>query len=184
MIAVEDLALSGVKLIKIEQHKDKRGWFEESFHKDQYKELGIPYKFVQDNISYSVENVIRGMHIQRRHPQGKLVRCLGGLIYDVILDLRPDSITYGKLTMIKLEGGDGQALYIPAGFAHGFITASPLATVHYKCTTPYDKESDGGVNPMDPELDIKWDRILTGPAIMSDKDKALPTVADWLRHGG
>lgn len=181
--SVSPLEINDVKLIQLAQYKDQRGWFEESYHAEKMLQNGLCEAFPQDNVSYSIENTIRGLHIQRNNPQGKLVRCLGGLLHDFIVDLRPHSTTFKKWTAVKLEGGDGKALWVPPGCAHGFIANSPLVIMYYKCSTLHDKESDGGINPFDEELGIKWDRFLTGPAIMSDKDKALPSMANWLSQG-
>lgn len=167
-------------LIRTQRFVDHRGSFEELYNINEFKELDLC--FVQDNISWSMQNVLRGMHIQKNNPQGKLVRCLLGHIVDVIIDLRPNSKTFKKIMSLELRGEDTTGFYIPAGCAHGFLALAPMNLVTYKCTSVYDKESDGGVLYTD--IGFPWDRYSKN-VIMSKKDKELPTVEEWLRgtHG-
>lgn len=157
--------------------RDDRGMFAEAFQIKHFGEIGLPTVWPQDNISSSQKLVIRGLHIQRKNPQGKLVRCTNGLIWDVCLDLRPLSPTFMKHHAVMLY--PGRAMYLPPGTAHGFLALEPHSSIYYKCTTLYDRDTDGGVNPFDPELNIKWPAPEIG-AIMSEKDRALPMAAKWL----
>ena len=168
--------VDGCNVIFTEQYKDDRGYFSESFNQEDYLKVGLPVVWPQDNVSNSNEWVLRGLHIQRKRPQGKLVRCIKGSVWDVCLDLRPESPTFMKWHGQLLNGG--ASMYCPAGTAHGFLAMVPRSIVYYKCTTLYDKDSDGGISPLDPELKIPWP--IGGTMIMSEKDKGLPTMKQWL----
>ncbi len=146
----------------------------ESFHRDKLKELGIETVFVQDNLSRSVRSVIRGLHFQRKpHSQAKLIRVAEGRIFDVAVDLRKDSATFGQWYGAELNSENNYQLLIPWGFAHGFSVLSEAATVHYKCDALYQPEAEGGIRFDDPCLNIKW-QVEPGQAIVSEKDKQLP----------
>lgn len=179
-LRVSATPVEGCLLVETNLFEDMRGVFVEGWNAATFKEVGLPLDWPQDNISISHKNVIRGLHIQRKNPQGKLVRCSSGAILDLCLDLRKDSPTFMEWHAQRLEGGT--ALYCPPGTAHGFLALEDRSIVYYKCTTLYDRESDGGVNWMDPELDIHWWRTIDNP-IMSDKDKNLPGVREWLAQG-
>lgn len=176
---VEPASINDAAYVKFDTYWDDRGSFEEAFNIEKFHALGLPVVWAQDNLSYSHQNVIRGLHYQKVNPQGKLVRCLQGRIWDVCVDLRPQSNTYGCYFSAMLEGNNGTALYVPPGCAHGFKTLSPTALVSYKCTTVYNKESDAGVRWNDPDIGINW------PGehhILSDKDKSLPLLR-MIDHG-
>lgn len=155
--------------------QDHRGYFFESYKERDFAEVGLPIHWPQDNQSMSRHGVLRGLHIQRRNPQGKFVRCVRGALWDVCLDLRKESDTFMQWHAELLTGA--KALYCPPGTAHGFVALEPDSIVYYKCTTMHDAETDGGVNAL--YLKIGWPEVPGGP-IMSDKDKALPTVEEWL----
>lgn len=159
---------------------DARGWFTESYSKRRFAELGIDDDFVQDNHSFSAtKGTLRGLHFQTPpHVQGKLVRCLAGAIWDVAVDLRAGSPTYGKWVAAELTAAGGEQLYVPGGFAHGFLTLTDNVEVAYKASGYYAPECDGGVAWNDPEIGIDWPLVGTDP-VLSDKDKTLPMLRDF-----
>ncbi len=152
---------------------DNRGYFMESYSQKNYEEAGIAAAFVQDNQSSSVKGVLRGLHYQKKNPQGKLVRAIEGEIFDVAVDIRPRSPTRGKWYSVILSGKKQNQFYIPEGFAHGFLVLSDTALFAYKCTAFYDPEDESGIIWNDPSIDVKWPD-LGMDYILSDKDKALP----------
>jgi dTDP-4-dehydrorhamnose 3,5-epimerase len=155
---------------------DDRGYFFESYSQRDYAAAGITVPFVQDNQSRSVKGVLRGLHFQKAHPQGKLVRAIFGEVFDVAVDLRPGSPSYGKWHALILSGETQNQLYIPPGFAHGFLVLSESAVFAYKCTDFYYPEDEGGILWNDPAIGITWPDI--GAAYrLSDKDKKLPLLA-------
>lgn len=170
-------AISDLKIIELDIWCDSRGFFVERFNQQSFEKLGIPTKFVQDNFSYSLPNVIRGLHYQVNPSQGKLVGCVRGRILDVAVDIRKDSPTFGQHFGIELSGENGKLLWIPAGFAHGFcVLGDEPADVAYKVDNHYSKEGDGGIAFDDPNLAINWP--IKNP-IVSDKDKALQSFAQY-----
>jgi dTDP-4-dehydrorhamnose 3,5-epimerase len=156
---------------------DSRGYFLETYQQKKYAELGIPKPFVQDNQSYSTKNVLRGLHFQLRYPQGKLVRVTQGTVFDVAIDIRKNSPTFGKWHGEILSAENHKQMYIPENFAHGFCVLSDSAEFLYKCTDFYVPGDEGGLIWNDPQLGIKWPIDLP---ILSDKDAALPQIADIL----
>ena len=174
--------LSGIRIIKCPVYYDDRGYFLESFNRKQWEEAGLPYEFVQDNQSLSNKGVIRGLHFQRKpHAQGKLVRVSSGKAIDVMLDLRSDSPTFGKHFSIELDAKSGVMVWIPAGFAHGFEALEDNTVFNYKVTAYYDSKSEAGIRFDDPELNINW---MTRNPLVSQKDKLLPTLREWLSASG
>ncbi|MCB9665661.1 MAG: dTDP-4-dehydrorhamnose 3,5-epimerase [Alphaproteobacteria bacterium] len=171
---VEHLALEGVLLLHARVFPDARGLVYESWRDGAYRELGMP-PFVQDTVSRSARHVLRGLHFQRRHPQGKLLTVLAGEILDVVADVRPVSPTFGQHVAVVLRGGSGDQLWVPAGYAHGFVVRSAEADVHYKLTDVYHADDQGGVRWDDPTLAVPWG--VEAP-LLSDKDAALPWLAD------
>lgn len=151
-------------------HSDRRGFFKEVFSQSKYAQLGIRGPFVQDNVSRSRRNVLRGMHYDMR--MAKLVQCLAGAIYDVIVDMREGSPTYKQWDAVELTGDNHWQLYVPAGFAHGFYVLSEYATVHYKQTALYDPAQERGVHWRDPDIRIDWPLDGKEP-LVSPKDAAL-----------
>ena len=156
---------------------DSRGYFLETYQQKKYAELGIPKPFVQDNQSYSTKNVLRGLHFQLRYPQGKLVRVTQGTVFDVAIDIRKNSPTFGKWHGEILSAENHKQMYIPENFAHGFCVLSDSAEFLYKCTDFYVPGDEGGLIWNDPQLGIKWP---IDTPILSDKDAALPQIADIL----
>ena len=164
--------IEGLKVIELDIYSDSRGFFVERFNKKSFQELGIPYEYIQDNFSQSIPNVIRGLHYQNNPSQAKLVGCVRGNIWDVAVDIRKNSPTFGQYFGIELSGENGKLLYIPAGFAHGFcVLGDVLADVSYKVDGIYNKAGEGGIAYNDPTLNINWP--IKNP-IVSDKDKLLP----------
>ena len=164
----------GLIIIEPRIHLDQRGYFFESYHKERLAQSNIHYDFIQDNQSRSVQNVIRGLHYQRSpHGQAKLVRVTEGRIFDVAVDIREGSITFGKWYGIELSMENHLQLLIPKGFAHGFSVLSDHATILYKCDHGYHPDSESGIRFDDPNLGIDW-KVSPISAIVSDKDRALP----------
>jgi dTDP-4-dehydrorhamnose 3,5-epimerase len=175
---VHSTAVGGVMIIEPEVFKDARGHFLETFHARHYAAAGLPVEFVQDNESLSKKNVLRGLHLQLRRPQGKLVRVVSGEVWDVAVDVRPDSPTFGKWVAEVLSESNWRQLYVPPGCAHGFCVLSEAAIVHYKCTALYDREDEIGIAYDDPELAIEWP--ISQP-VLSPKDQANMRWADFVK---
>ena len=154
---------------------DSRGYFFECYSQRDYENAGIDARFVQDNQSLSVKGVLRGLHFQITHPQCKLVRAIEGEVFDAVVDLRPASPTRGKWHCVVLSGERQNQLYIPGGFAHGFLVLSETAVFAYKCTDFYHPEDEGGIIWNDPDIGIQWPE-LGMDYILSDKDKKLPPL--------
>ena len=149
-----------VLIIEPQVFGDSRGFFYESFNANKFKALtGLDVTFVQDNHSGSQKNVLRGLHYQIKQPQGKLVRVCAGEVFDVAVDLRKSSPTFGKWVGANLSAENNRQMWVPEGFAHGFVVLSSEAVIAYKCDTFYNKESEGGIRFNDPELNIDWKKI-------------------------
>jgi len=169
--------IPGVLLIEPRVFGDERGFFVESFQHERYAEVGIDGPFVQDNHSRSARGVLRGLHYQLRHPQGKLVRCSRGSVFDVAVDIRRGSPTFGQWYGGVLDDVTHKQLWIPPGFAHGFCVLSEEADFEYKCTELYHPEDDYGVAWNDPAVGIEWP-IDESCAVLSAKDSALPRLSN------
>ncbi|MBR3270004.1 dTDP-4-dehydrorhamnose 3,5-epimerase [Candidatus Saccharibacteria bacterium] len=165
--------IEGVYVIEPTVYGDERGYFMETYSEEEFKEAGLDYNFVQDNQSSSRKGVLRGLHFQKNHPQAKLVRVLSGEVFDVAVDLREGSDTYGKWVGVLLSADNKKQLMIPRGFAHGFLVVSDTAEFAYKCDDVYHPEDEGGV--MYNSCDIEWPEI-DGEVILSDKDMKHPTL--------
>ncbi|WP_338595353.1 dTDP-4-dehydrorhamnose 3,5-epimerase [Clostridium baratii] len=150
---------------------DDRGYFMESYNKDAFFKAGLKMKFVQDNESKSKKGVLRGLHFQTKHTQGKLVRVIKGEVYDVAVDLRKGSPTYGEWEGVLLTEDNKKQFYVPEGFAHGFLVISDEAIFNYKCTDFYAPEYDGGVLWNDPDIGIDWPLENIEEIVLSEKDK-------------
>jgi dTDP-4-dehydrorhamnose 3,5-epimerase len=166
---IEHTELPGVLVIELEKYNDSRGNFVEAWHKERYLGFGITSEFVQDNLSYSKKGVLRGLHYQNPRPQGKLVSVLDGEVFDVAVDLRIGSPTFGGWFGMILSFENNRQLYIPEGFAHGFVVTSNSATFSYKCTEVYDKGCERTIRWDDPDIGIQWP---VGNPILSDKDRS------------
>ncbi len=170
------LPIPGLLLIEPRVHVDDRGYFLEMYKESEFRMHGISIPFVQDNHSLSFRGVVRGLHFQREpREQGKLVRAVHGLVWDVAVDVRPGSPTFGRWYGTNLSSENQLMMYIPPGFAHGFQTLSEEAHFCYKCTAEYDRESEGGIRWDDPDLAIPWP--LPGTRV-SEKDASLPFLKD------
>jgi dTDP-4-dehydrorhamnose 3,5-epimerase len=176
-----ETALPGVILVEPDVYKDARGFFLETFHAEKYAAAGIPAIFVQDNHSSSVRNTLRGLHMQVRKPQGKLVRVVEGEIWDVAVDVRQGSATFGQWAAEWLSAENFKQLYVPPGCAHGFCVLSGTAQVQYKCTELYDPADEIGIAYDDSDIAIAWP--VTSP-ILSDRDKRHGRLTDLLKQLG
>ena len=172
----EKTAINGVLVIKPEVFGDERGYFMETYSEAEFKANGLDYKFVQDNQSSSRKGVLRGLHFQKAHPQAKLVRVLSGEVFDVAVDLREGSATYGKWVGEVLSADNKKQLMIPRGFAHGFLVLSDKAEFAYKCDELYHPEDEGGVIYNDTEIGIEWPEA--GELVLSEKDLKHPTLKE------
>ncbi|RYY95125.1 MAG: dTDP-4-dehydrorhamnose 3,5-epimerase [Chitinophagaceae bacterium] len=171
-------ALPGLVVIEPRVFEDSRGYFYEAYNEAVFAAQGISNRFVQDNQSQSVYGVIRGLHFQRPpHAQAKLIRVMEGTILDVVVDIRPDSATFGQHYSLELSAANRRQLFIPAGFAHGFSVLSPMAVILYKCDQLYNKASEGGIRYNDPSLAIDW-KVDLDAATVSDRDGGLPLFRD------
>lgn len=173
---VTETSLDGCLVISPDKFTDQRGYFFESFNKKTFFELtGLDLDFVQDNQSISSKGVLRGLHFQKGDfQQAKLVRVIVGKIQDICVDMRPESSTFGKYYSIILDGNNNQQLFIPRGFAHGFLALEDETIVSYKCDNYYHKDAEGGIRFDDKTLNIKWE-LPTSNVIISPKDKSLPS---------
>ncbi|MBQ6967472.1 MAG: dTDP-4-dehydrorhamnose 3,5-epimerase [Lachnospiraceae bacterium] len=171
-IRVETCEIEGIKVLIPEVFGDERGYFMETYRKDQFTEAGISQEFVQDNQSSSVKGVLRGMHFQINHPQAKLVRVIKGRVYDVAVDLRKGSETFGKWFGVELSSENKKMLYIPRNFAHGFLVLSDTAEFVYKCDDFFHPGDDGGLRFNDPDIGIVWpDEIRPEDMNINDRDR-------------
>ena len=170
-------ALPEVLLISPKVWKDARGAFWESWHQRQYVEAGLPEHWVQDNCSRSVRNVVRGLHYQVIQPQAKLVRATFGTILDVAVDLRRSSPNFGRYVAVELSAESGQSLYVPIGFAHGFVALTDEAGLAYKVTDYYSPAGERSLRWNDSEIGIAWP-VAEGEAILADKDRNAPLLRD------
>jgi dTDP-4-dehydrorhamnose 3,5-epimerase len=157
---------------------DDRGYFMETYNEEFFYQAGLNMNFVQDNQSKSKKGVLRGLHFQKEHPQGKLVRILSGKVFDVGVDLRADSETYGQWQGVILTSENKKQFYVPEGFAHGFLVLSKTATFAYKCTDFYHPEDESGIIWDDKDININWPLDNIEEIILSEKDKELKSLAD------
>ena len=164
-----ETSIKDVFIIEPKKYGDNRGYFMETYKESDFNQVGLNYKFIQDNQSKSKKGVLRGLHFQKTFPQAKLVRCIEGEVFDVCVDLRKGSTTYGKWEGVVLSAEKGNQFMIPRGFAHGFIVLSETATFCYKCDELYHPEDEGGIMWNDPDIGIKWPEV--GEVLLSEKDK-------------
>jgi len=172
-ITVTKTPIDGPLIVEAAVYADSRGYFMETYNRRDFEAAGLHMAFVQDNQSQSGRGVLRGLHFQKRRPQGKLVRVLRGEVFDVGVDLRPGSPTYGQWHGVVLSAENRKQFYVPEGFAHGFVVLSDTAEFAYKCTDFYDASDEGGIRWDDPTIGVEWP-IDRDEIILSDKDKALP----------
>lgn len=167
--------IKGVYIIDVKTYGDSRGYFMETYKEEDFREAGLCYTFVQDNQSSSRKGVLRGLHFQKTHPQAKLVRVIKGEVFDVAVDLRKGSETYGQWVGVVLSEENKRQFMIPRGFAHGFVVMSDYAEFAYKCDELYHPEDEGGIIWNDPGVNVEWPEV--GEILLSDKDKKNPTLA-------
>lgn len=172
---IDGTGIDGLLVIDPDVFSDERGFFTETFQSRRYAEAGIHCAFVQDNLSYSTRGTLRGLHFQIHRPQAKLVYVISGEIFDVAVDLRPGSPTYGRWAGIELSGTNHRQLFIPEGFAHGFCVLSDTAYFAYKCSDFYAPEDEGGVLWSDPDIGVRWPG---GRRIISPRDQDLPNLKE------
>lgn len=177
---VIDCPLEGLKIVELDLHGDARGFFVERYSQQKFADAGLPTDFVQDNHSRSAPNVLRGLHYQANPSQGKMVGVTRGAVWDVAVDIRPDSATYGQWHAVELTGENGRLFWIPGGFAHGFcVLGDEPVDMLYKVTGLYNKAGEGGILYNDPDLAVDWP--LKNP-IISDRDKGLISFADYKKE--
>lgn len=174
-LRVLETGLDGVVIIEPEIHGDDRGFFQESWKASSYGSCGLPTAFAQANVSRSARGVLRGLHYQFQQPQGKLVSVMEGRIFDVAVDIRQGSPSFGQWAGVELSAQNHRQLYIPEGFAHGFIVLSSTALFHYHCTTEYAPRFDAAIAWNDPDINVKWP---IEPESVSEKDRKAPFLGD------
>ena len=177
----KELHINDVFIIESKKHYDNRGWFQESYNMKNMNKHELNLVFVQDNLVCSKKNVLRGLHFQDNNGQGKLVSCIKGQIYDVLVDLRKSSSTYMKWMGISLSEDDNKFIYIPPGFAHGYYVLKEESLVNYKCTKHYNPDSEIGIMWNDSDIQINWDSIDNfepNKIILSDKDMFNKTIKE------
>jgi dTDP-4-dehydrorhamnose 3,5-epimerase len=173
-LRVAPTEIPDVLVIDPDVHEDARGYFLETYHAEQYRRHGVPDRFVQDNHSRSVAGTLRGLHLQLRRPQGKLIRVVEGEVFDVAVDVRRGSPTFGRWVGVTLSAGNFRQCYIPPGFAHGFYVTTAVAQVEYKCSDFYDAADELGIAWDDPALAIAWP---PGERLLSPRDRQHPPLA-------
>jgi dTDP-4-dehydrorhamnose 3,5-epimerase len=167
--------LDGLVLLAPAVHGDARGFFMETWRADVWEAHGVPAAFVQDNHSRSRRGTLRGIHFQTHPGQGKLVRCARGCIWDVVVDLRRGSPTFGRWEAVELDDVEHRQIWVPVGFGHGFCVLSETADVVYKCTSLYDPATEAGIRYDDPDVGIRWPDV---EPLLSERDRTAPTLAD------
>lgn len=180
-ITVTPCDIEGLYVIEPTVFKDERGYFVETYNQNDTKEAGLDMVFVQDNQSMSTRGVLRGLHFQKQFPQGKLVRVVRGKVFDVAVDLRSDSKTYGKWFGVELSAENMKQFYIPEGFAHGFLVLSDEAEFCYKCTDFYHPGDEGGLAWNDPEIGVEWPLEEGVDLIISEKDQKWKGLKDTFK---
>ena len=180
-ITVTPCDIEGLYVIEPTVFKDERGYFVETYNQNDMKEAGLDMVFVQDNQSMSTRGVLRGLHFQKQFPQGKLVRVVRGKVFDVAVDLRSDSKTYGKWFGVELSAENMKQFYIPEGFAHGFLVLSDEAEFCYKCTDFYHPGDEGGLAWNDPEIGVEWPLEEGVDLIISEKDQKWKGLEDTFK---
>jgi dTDP-4-dehydrorhamnose 3,5-epimerase len=177
-VRISKTPIEGLLIIEPKVFEDARGYFMESYHREEYAAAGIDVEFVQDNQARSVRGTLRGLHFQKKHPQAKLVRVLQGRVFDVAVDLRGGSETFGRWHGELLDAGIHRQFFVPAGFAHGYLVLSESAVFAYKCSDFYAAADEGGLLWSDPDVGIRWPLDDVGQPLLSDKDKGLPGLKD------
>lgn len=185
-----DTSIDGVKVVDVKSYGDARGYFMETYKRPDFVVGGIDCEFVQDNQSASTRGVLRGLHFQIEHPQSKLVRVVSGEVFDVAVDLRPGSATFGRWEGVLLSAENKRQFFIPRGFAHGFLVLSEAAEFCYKCDDTYHPNDEGGLMWDDPDIAISWPsldgqgKLDAAQLKLSDKDRHHPSFAQWRAERG
>jgi len=174
-VKVIEASLPGVLIVEPDVFGDSRGFFMETYNEARYREAGLPTRFVQDNLSFSTRGVLRGLHFQNPNAQGKLLHVPRGEVFDVAVDIREGSPTFGQWVGVKLSGENHRQFWVPEGFAHGFQVTDESALLAYKCTAPYNREAEGAILWNDPDIGIEWP--LEGPSL-SERDTNAPHLAN------
>lgn len=177
-IKVTRLPIEGLCVIEPTLHGDSRGYFMETYNQRDMAQVGMDMVFVQDNQSMSTRGVLRGLHYQKQYPQGKLVRVISGQVFDVAVDLRPGSATYGMWHGEILSAENKKQFYIPEGFAHGFYVLSETAEFCYKVTDFYHPDDEGGIRWNDPDIGVQWPLLDGVPVLLSEKDRVQPFLSE------
>jgi dTDP-4-dehydrorhamnose 3,5-epimerase len=175
-----ETGLEGLTIIEPAVFGDDRGYFMETWRADEFAAAGLPVHFVQDNQSKSRKGVLRGLHFQKKNPQGKLVRIISGEVFDAAVDLRKGSLTFGRWYGVTLSADNKKQLYVPEGFAHGFLVLSETAEFAYKCTRFYEPQDEGGIAWDTPDIGIDWPLAGLEP-LLSEKDKELPPLDRFIQ---
>lgn len=181
-IKVTFTPIQGLCIIEPMIHKDSRGYFMESFSQREMIKMGLECNYVQDNQVFSVKNVLRGLHVQRKYPQGKLIRVIQGKVYDVAVDVRFESKTFGKWFGIELSAENKKQLYIEEGFAHGYLVISETAILSYKVTDYWSPQYEIGIPWDDPDIAIKWPLKEGENPIIAEKDKSYAFFSSWIKE--
>jgi dTDP-4-dehydrorhamnose 3,5-epimerase len=176
---ISETSLEGVRLVELDPFTDERGRFAELWNTGRYRAAGLDVEFVQTNVSVSGRGVLRGMHFQQPNPQGKLITVLAGTVFDAVIDVRPQSHAFGRWYGRELSAEDWTQLWVPPGFAHGFLVLSAEAIVHYSCSSLYDAAADRSLAWDDPDVGIAWPRQ---PTRLSAKDRAAPRLTTYARR--
>jgi len=177
-LEIESIHMGAVCVLKSEFFQDDRGFFVEEFRADQFKELGLPHQFVQENHSGSIKNVVRGLHFQWNPPMAKLMRVLGGTAFLVAVDIRKESPTLGQWFGVEISSNERRQLFAPAGFARGFCVLSDYAEIQYLCTGVYNPQGESGIRWNDPDVGLEWP---VKEPILSSKDENAQLLSDWLK---
>lgn len=181
-LTVEETKIEGVKIIIPKVFPDERGYFMETYQKKDFEEIGIDVEFVQDNQSASKKGVLRGLHFQKEFPQDKLVRVIRGSVFDVCVDLREGSKTFGQWAGVELTEENKKMFFIPKGFAHGFLVLSDYAEFTYKCSDFYHPNDEGGLKFDDPEIGVNWPIEPGLQLIMSEKDQKWSGISEYVKE--
>lgn len=176
----EDTSIEGVKIVDVKSYGDRRGYFMETYKRPDFVAGGIDADFVQDNQSSSVRGVLRGLHFQINHPQAKLVRVVEGEVFDVCVDLREGSPTFGRWEGVVLSAENRRQFFIPRGFAHGFYVLSESAVFAYKCDDVYHPNDEGGIRWDDERIGVEWPLLEGCDIILSEKDRRHPSFSEYL----
>ncbi|MBC8395174.1 MAG: dTDP-4-dehydrorhamnose 3,5-epimerase [Bacteroidetes bacterium] len=178
-ITLEQGKIDGLLIFSPKVFADQRGCFLESYNRDNFEQLGFNEEFLQDNISYSNKNVIRGLHYQWDGGMGKLIQAVKGSLMDVAVDIRHGSPTFGQYESVILSESNNKLFWVPPGFAHGFIALEHDTVAHYKCTAVYNDKAESGINPLDRDLDIDWG-VNLNHTIISEKDVAAQSIEEYV----